>query len=141
MHQALASNAGHPAVRFLKIVAAAFTGAWLSGIVVIIVLQSLVCFISPVNRCFSIQRDLHDVMFHLAPAFAVPAFILAILVAAIAHVRGVAVWWMVLIASLCVVSATAWIDGGAMEEYPMYLAAGLVLFLSVQLSCLTCRQF
>jgi hypothetical protein len=48
---------------------------------------------------------------------------------------------MVLIASLSVVFATAAINGGAVGDYPVYLATGLVLFLGVQLSRLTCRQF
>lgn len=141
MRSALAPDAGGPAVRFVKIVAAAFVGAWLSGIVVIIALQSSLCFISPVKRCFSIERDLTGVAFDIGPALAVPSFILAILVAAIACIRGVIIWWMVLVASLGVVFATAAINGGAIEEYPVYLATGLVLFLGVQLSRLTCRQF
>lgn len=141
MDQAFAPDAGRPALRFLKIVAAAFIGAWLSGIVVIIALQLSLCFISPVNRCFSIQVDLPGVMFHIAPALAVPSFILAILVAAIACIRGVIIWWMVLIASLSVVFATAVIAGGATEEYPVYLAAGLILFLGVQSSRLISREY
>jgi hypothetical protein len=141
MDQALEPDAGRPVVRFLNVLAAAFIGAWLSGIVAIIAFSSSACFVSRVNRCFSIQQDLPHILFGIGPALAAPSFIIAILVAAITHIRGVVVWWMVLITSLSVEFATAVLVGGALDEYPVHLAAGLVLFLGVQSSRLICRQY
>jgi hypothetical protein len=121
--------------RFVHVVAIAFSGAFIAGIVGTLSLMASLCFIAPSNRCFSISHDTLPAISLAVKLWWLPALIVAFLVATISKIRGSASWWSVLIAATISMLVDAMTHQVARTEMVIFVLFGSgALFAGIQLS-------
>ena len=120
-----------------------FGGSLITGILTVFALSASWCLLSPVSRCFSVQHDTIAVALMGLKIWSLPAILVATSVTVISQIRGIVVWWNVLIAAaLSMVMSSVAISGLAeLGTIPLVLITSLVLFVGVQLSRLISNRF
>jgi hypothetical protein len=115
-----------------------FLGALFAGFIAMLAFSASACLLSRAIRCFSISRDLIGLSWFALKGLSLPAFVAALLVTVVLHVRGFVAWWNVLIASFIPALATGLIDRvpTSPAEVFLWFVFGSILFAGAQASLL-----
>jgi hypothetical protein len=133
-----------PARRFMNVVVIVFAGTMIMAMAITVGSMASLCVIAPANRCLAI-RETVPATFIAWKIWFLPTLIISILVAAVAQIQGLVLWWNVLAAAIVAAGVRMAIEYVmspiARSEIPFFVSVmAAVLFFGAQLSLLVGRS-